>query len=216
VRAAPATQVPFPHVVGPLGRVPPVVFLSFTQSRSPPVVLLSLVVWRVWRCPLRAELTVGDLRVACVSRLPPASFFSFWPGLELACAPPPPPSLWPTLFGGEAGYVIYRVAVRRGSRKRPNSKGIVYGKPKTQGITQLKFQRKLQNVAEERVGKRCGNLRVLSSYWVNQVGLWHPWCPLACTPRLRCARARHAVCCTSAAPPVVTDTARCVSPSSLH
>ncbi len=67
------------------------------------------------------------------------------------------------------GFVIYRVAVRRGSRKRPNSKGIVYGKPKTQGITQLKFQRKLQSVAEERVGKRCGNLRVLHSYWVNQV-----------------------------------------------
>ena len=68
-----------------------------------------------------------------------------------------------------AGFVIFRVAVRRGSRKRPNSKGIVYGKPKTQGITQLKFQRKLQSVAEERVGKRCGNLRVLHSYWVNQV-----------------------------------------------
>ena len=72
-----------------------------------------------------------------------------------------------------AGYVIYRVAVRRGSHKKPNSKGIVYGKPKTQGITQLKFQRKLQSVAEERVGKRCGNLRVLHSYWVNQVRQGH-------------------------------------------
>ncbi len=48
------------------------------------------------------------------------------------------------------------------------SKGIVYGKPKTQGVNQLKFQRKLQSVAEERVGKRCGNLRVLNSYWINQ------------------------------------------------
>ncbi len=70
--------------------------------------------------------------------------------------------------GRVAGFVIFRVAVRRGSRKRPNSKGIVYGKPKSQGITQLKFQRKLQSVAEERVGKKCGNLRVLQSYWVNQ------------------------------------------------
>ncbi len=77
-------------------------------------------------------------------------------------------------YKAKQGYVIYRVAVRRGSRKRPNSKGIVYGKPKTQGITQLKFQRKLQSVAEERVGKRCGNLRVLSSYWINQV------CACAC------------------------------------
>ena len=58
--------------------------------------------------------------------------------------------------------------MRRGSRKRPVSKGIVYGKPKTQGVNELKFQRKLQSVAEERVGKRCGNLRVLNSYWVNQ------------------------------------------------
>ncbi|KAK8825960.1 hypothetical protein WA556_003691, partial [Blastocystis sp. ATCC 50177/Nand II] len=31
------------------------------------------------------------------------------------------------------GYVVYRVAIRRGGRKRPNPKGIVYGKPKNQG-----------------------------------------------------------------------------------
>lgn len=46
--------------------------------------------------------------------------------------------------------------------------GIVYGKPKTQGINQLKFQRSLRSVAEERVSKVCGNLRVLNSYWVGQ------------------------------------------------
>lgn len=83
------------------------------------------------------------------------------------CAPLPLPHV---RFVGcvRAGFVIYRAAVRRGSRKRPVSKGIVYGKPKTQGVTQLKFQRKLQSIAEERVGKKCGNLRVLNSYWVNQ------------------------------------------------
>merc|ERR1711879_303274 len=37
-----------------------------------------------------------------------------------------------------------------------------------QGVTQLKFQRSLRSVAEERIGRRAGNLRVLSSYWVNQ------------------------------------------------
>ena len=67
-----------------------------------------------------------------------------------------------------AGYVVYRVAVRRGGRKRQNGKGIVYGKPKHHGINQLKFRRNLRSVAEERVGRRCGNLRVLNSYWVNQ------------------------------------------------
>merc|ERR1739841_56519 len=55
-----------------------------------------------------------------------------------------------------------------GGRKRPNPKGIVYGKPKHQGINQLKFARNLQSVAEERAGKRCANLRVLNSYWINQ------------------------------------------------
>jgi large subunit ribosomal protein L15e len=48
--------------------------------------------------------------------------------------------------------------------------GIVYGKPVNQGITQLKANRNLRNVAEERVGRKCGGLRVLNSYWVNQVG----------------------------------------------
>merc|ERR1711935_670524 len=30
------------------------------------------------------------------------------------------------------------------------------------------FQRNIRSKAEERVGRRCGNLRVLNSYWVNQ------------------------------------------------
>ena len=47
-------------------------------------------------------------------------------------------------------------------------KGQVYGKPKHQGINQLKFQRSLQSVAEERVGRRCPTLRVLNSYWIAQ------------------------------------------------
>lgn len=47
--------------------------------------------------------------------------------------------------------------------------GIVYGKPVHQGITQLKPTRNLKSVAEERVGRKIGSLRVLNSYWVNQV-----------------------------------------------
>ena len=71
-------------------------------------------------------------------------------------------------YKAKQGYVIYRCAVRRGGRKRPNHKGIVYGKPKNQGINQLKFVRNLRSVAEERAGRNCNNLRVLNSYWVNQ------------------------------------------------
>jgi large subunit ribosomal protein L15e len=71
-------------------------------------------------------------------------------------------------YKAKQGYVVYRVAVRRGNRKKPLPRGIVHGKPKGQGINQLKFARNLRSVAEERVGRRCGNLRVLNSYWVNQ------------------------------------------------
>jgi len=71
-------------------------------------------------------------------------------------------------YKAKQGYVVYRVRVRRGGRKRPVAKGIVYGKPVNQGITQLKAKRNLKNVAEERAGRRCGNLRLLNSYWVNE------------------------------------------------
>ena len=66
--------------------------------------------------------------------------------------------------------MVYRVKVRRGGRKRPVSKGIVYGKPASQGVSELKFARNLRSVAEERVGKYLGGLRVLNSYWVTEDG----------------------------------------------
>jgi len=71
-------------------------------------------------------------------------------------------------YKAKQGFVIYRVRVRRGGRKRPVRNGIVYGKPVHQGVNQLKFARNHRSVAEERIGKRAGNLRVLNSYWVNQ------------------------------------------------
>lgn len=67
--------------------------------------------------------------------------------------------------------MIYRVRVRRGGRKRPVPKGIVYGKPTNQGVTQLKFQRSKRSVAEERAGRKLGGLKVLNSYWLNEVCL---------------------------------------------
>ncbi|KAB1724630.1 50S ribosomal protein L15e, partial [Klebsiella pneumoniae] len=71
-------------------------------------------------------------------------------------------------YKAKQGYVIYRVRIRRGGRKRPVPKGATYGKPKTHGVNSLKPARNLQAVAEERVGRRCGGLRVLNSYWVCQ------------------------------------------------
>lgn len=57
-----------------------------------------------------------------------------------------------------------------------SSQGIVYGKPASQGITQLKPTRNLRNIAEERVGRKVPGLRVLNSYWVNEVGCNHVAC----------------------------------------
>lgn len=48
----------------------------------------------------------------------------------------------------QLGFVIFRIRVRRGGRKRPVPKGATYGKPKSHGVNQLKPTRKLQSVAE--------------------------------------------------------------------
>lgn len=75
-------------------------------------------------------------------------------------------------FKAKEGYVVYRVRVRRGGRKRPVAKGIVTGKPASVGINQLKPTRNLRAKAEERVGRALGGLRVLNSYWVGQDGVY--------------------------------------------
>ena len=47
------------------------------------------------------------------------------------------------------GFVIYRIAMRRGGRKRPVAKGCPYGKPKTSGaVKEQKPERNLQSIAE--------------------------------------------------------------------
>ena len=75
-------------------------------------------------------------------------------------------------YRAKEGFVVYRVRVRRGGRKRPAAKGIVTGKPASVGINQLKATRNLRSIAEERVGRRLGGLRVLNSYWVGQDGTY--------------------------------------------
>merc|ERR1711865_852800 len=90
------------------------------------------------------------------------------PAIHRATRPTRPDKARRLGYKAKQGYVIYRVRVRRGGRKKPNHKGAVLGKPTNQGIKQIKFQRNIRSKCEERVGKRCGNLRVLSSYWVNQ------------------------------------------------
>merc|ERR1712088_909748 len=65
------------------------------------------------------------------------------------------------------GFVVYRIKIRRGGRKKPVPKGATMGKPVHQGVF-MQFARRLQSVAEERVGRHCGALLVLNSYWVGE------------------------------------------------
>merc|ERR1719230_1058518 len=77
-------------------------------------------------------------------------------------------------FKSKQGYIVYRVRVKRGGRKKRVAKGIVYGKPKNCGVNKMKMARNYRSVAEERVGRKCGGLRVLNSYWVAHDAV-HKW-----------------------------------------
>eukprot|EP00285_Hemiselmis_virescens_P006757 CAMPEP_0173386038 /NCGR_PEP_ID=MMETSP1356-20130122/8628_1 /TAXON_ID=77927 ORGANISM="Hemiselmis virescens, Strain PCC157" /NCGR_SAMPLE_ID=MMETSP1356 /ASSEMBLY_ACC=CAM_ASM_000847 /LENGTH=204 /DNA_ID=CAMNT_0014342103 /DNA_START=47 /DNA_END=661 /DNA_ORIENTATION=+ len=76
-------------------------------------------------------------------------------------------------YKAKQGFAVFRVRVRRGDRKRPVHKGIVNGKPSSSGvINKSKFVRNLRSIAEERVGRKCANLRVLNSYWITTDGMY--------------------------------------------
>merc|ERR1711920_815825 len=77
-------------------------------------------------------------------------------------------------YKAKQGMMIYRVRIKRGGRKRKVAKGICYGKPSTSGVRKIKATRNLKSVAEERVGRKMGSLRVLNSYWVTQDAV-HKW-----------------------------------------
>lgn len=71
-------------------------------------------------------------------------------------------------YKAKQGGVISRVRVHH---KKHAPKGQTYGKPVRQDANHIKPQRSLQSTAEERVGRRCNNLRALNSHWVNQDGV---------------------------------------------
>merc|ERR1712001_339417 len=90
------------------------------------------------------------------------------PAIHRAVTPTGPAKARQMGYKAKQGYSVFRVRVRRGCRKRLAPKGATYGKPVNEGVNQLKFQRRIQSVAEERAGKAMGGLRVLNSYWVAQ------------------------------------------------
>lgn len=91
-------------------------------------------------------------------------------------------------YKSKQGYVIYRIRVRRGNRKKPVPKGATYGKPVRQGVNHLKYQRSLRATAEERVGRKCSNLRILNSYWINQDGVYKYFEVIAVDPQHKAIR----------------------------
>merc|ERR1712194_436572 len=90
------------------------------------------------------------------------------PAIHRASRPSRPDKARRLGYKAKQGYVVYRVRVSRGSRKRSVAKGICYGKPSTSGVKKMKSARNLRSVAEERAGRKLGALRVLNSYWVGQ------------------------------------------------
>merc|ERR1711991_128793 len=89
------------------------------------------------------------------------------PAIHRASKPTRPDKARRLGYKAKQGICVYRVRVKRGGRKRPVHKGQVYGKPRNAGISHLKARRSLRSVAEERAASKCGNLRVLNSYWIN-------------------------------------------------
>merc|ERR1712199_52928 len=87
------------------------------------------------------------------------------PAIHRASRPSRPEKARLMGYKAKQGYSVFRVRVRRGCRKRLAPKGATYGKPVHEGVNQLKFQRRIQSVAEERAGKALGGLRVVNSYW---------------------------------------------------
>ncbi|KAJ3433084.1 ribosomal protein L15 [Anaeramoeba flamelloides] len=94
------------------------------------------------------------------------------PAIHRASRPSRPEKARMLGYKAKQGYVVYRVRVRRGGRKRHVKKGRIMGKPTNHGVRKMKHQKNFKSIAEYRVGKVCGNLRVLNSYWINECGTY--------------------------------------------
>ncbi|MCX8196832.1 MAG: 50S ribosomal protein L15e [Candidatus Micrarchaeota archaeon] len=70
-------------------------------------------------------------------------------------------------YKAKEGYVMARVAVGRGSRKRRHPRG---GRKPAKNIAYLSPGKSLQRIAEEKAARAFSNLEVLNSYWVGQDG----------------------------------------------
>ncbi|WP_297498403.1 50S ribosomal protein L15e [Thermococcus sp.] len=73
-------------------------------------------------------------------------------------------------YQAKQGYIIARVRVRKGGRKRPRWKG--GRKPSKMGMVKYSPKKSLQWIAEEKAARKFPNLEVLNSYWVGEDGMY--------------------------------------------
>ncbi len=71
-------------------------------------------------------------------------------------------------YKAKPGFVMVRVRVRRGGRRKERPSA--HRKPKTMGVRKITMRKSLKWIAEERVSRVYPNMEVVNSYWVAQDG----------------------------------------------
>jgi large subunit ribosomal protein L15e len=72
-------------------------------------------------------------------------------------------------YKAKKGFVVVRIRVRRGGRRKPRPK--MGRRQKRMGVSKYTPAKSIKLIAEERVARKYPNLEVLSSYWVWEDGV---------------------------------------------
>ena len=72
-------------------------------------------------------------------------------------------------YKAKKGFVVVRVKVRRGGRRKPRPR--MGRRQKRMGVSKYTPAKSLKLIAEERAARKYPNLEVLSSYWVWEDGI---------------------------------------------
>jgi len=72
-------------------------------------------------------------------------------------------------YKAKKGFVVVRVRVRRGGRRKPRPK--MGRRQKRMGVKKYTAAKSIQLIGEERVARKYPNLEVLNSYWVWEDGV---------------------------------------------
>jgi len=71
-------------------------------------------------------------------------------------------------YKAKKGFIVVRVRVRRGGRRKPRPK--MGRRQKRMGVSKHTMAKSIKLIAEERVARKYPNLEVLNSYWVWEDG----------------------------------------------